>query len=254
MALRIALLLAMPVAVRAQGATCEEDEAGLLQKTSVESLKVAKANSSVGCICNPDCEPLNCGCTYTDPPTQYCDVNGAEVPCPRSELCKDASGPTPSPTPSCAAVDERCGVISPGEHWVTCCGDSLCMQQGDMSYVWVCKPYSPAPTPSPTPAAAPWSVVLVGGETNLWCVVKRNLYQDAGEGALETFVSGVCHTVFAGSAISTCSDDGKILNQQFFMNPNCEGQPQTDFVLTQNHCSEDASGMHYAYFCRPASA
>jgi len=157
MALRIALLLAMPVAVAAQGATCEEDEAGLLQKTSVESLKVAKANSSVGCDCNPDCNPPDCGCTYANPPTEYCYVNGAEIACPPSGLCKDASpgpepGTTPSPTPTCAAVDEACGEISDDGPWVTCCGDSVCTQQ--MGYVWVCKPYSPPLTPSPTPTCA----------------------------------------------------------------------------------------------------
>merc|ERR1719343_499401 len=55
------------------------------------------------------------------------------------------------------------------------------------------------------------------------------------------------------SEISTCSDDGKTLTQQFFMNDNCEGQPQSDAALQQNHCASAANGMFYAYACRPAA-
>jgi hypothetical protein len=277
MALRIALLLAMLVAVAAQGATCEEDEAGLLQKTSVESLKVAKANSSVACVCSPVCAPPSCGCTYNA--NQYCDVNGAQIACPPSGLCKDASpGPaTPAPTPAtckgenCWQCEEFLSETVPAQCPQDVRGASNALINRDKTCVYNpdcvtgavslncfeqtgCQYTSVPATPAPTPATAPWSVVQVGGESNWICVAARNWYQDFGDGALETFVSGVCHTDSAGSAISTCSDDGKILKQQFFMNPNCEGQPQTDFVLTQNHCSEDASGMHYAYFCRPASA
>jgi hypothetical protein len=129
-------------------------------------------------------------------------------------------------------------------------------------YSYACRPAVPTTTmttttaTTTTTAAAPWSVVRIEGECDYSCVAARIWYKLTGRGALETFVSGVCHTTkdSVGSEISTCSDDGKILKQQFFMNPNCEGQPLADFVLQQNHCSEDASGMHYAYFCRPASA
>merc|ERR1712194_149364 len=67
--------------------TCEEDEAGLLQKTSVESLKVAKTHSTVACDCNPDC--AGCGCS----PGQNCNINGEQKPCPSSGYCQDAAGP-----------------------------------------------------------------------------------------------------------------------------------------------------------------
>merc|ERR1719188_81925 len=136
-------------------------------------------------------------------------------------------------------------------------------------------PEPPAPTPSgPVPApvqepaahapsgpvltetATPWAVVRIEGEDDKSCVASRIWNKVTGRGAQETFVSGVCHaaedSVF--SEISTCSDDGKTLEQQFFMNPNCEGQPQSDTFLQQNHCSEAANGMHYAYACRPAAA
>merc|ERR1719343_1406317 len=103
--------------------------------------------------------------------------------------------------------------------------------------------------------AAPWAVVRIEAEDNKNCVVSRIWNQVTGRGAPETFASGVCHaaedSVF--SEISTCSDDGKTLTQQFFMNPNCEGQPQSDAVLQQNHCASAANGMFYAYACRPAA-
>merc|ERR1711920_457678 len=103
--------------------------------------------------------------------------------------------------------------------------------------------------------ASPWAVVRIEGEDDKSCVASRIWNKVTGRGAPETFVSGVCHaaedSVF--SAISTCSDDGKILTQQFFMNPNCEGQPQSDAVLQQNHCASAANGMFYAYACRPAA-
>jgi hypothetical protein len=125
-------------------------------------------------------------------------------------------------------------------------------------------PSGPVPAPVPEPESGPvltetaalWAVVRIEGEDDKRCVASRIWYKATGKGALEAFVSGVCHaaedSVF--SEISTCSDDGKTLEQQFFMNPNCEGQPQSDTVLQQNHCSEAANGMHYAYFCRPAPA
>merc|ERR1719221_246688 len=104
--------------------------------------------------------------------------------------------------------------------------------------------------------AAPWAVVRIEGEDDKSCVASRIWNKVTGREAQETFVSGVCHaaedSVF--SEISTCSDHGKTLEQQFFMNPNCEGQPQSDTVLQQNHCSEAANGMHYFYACRPAAA
>merc|ERR1712194_318378 len=78
-----------------------------------------------------------------------------------------------------------------------------------------------------------WAVVRIEAEDNKNCVVSRIWNKVTGRGAPETFASGVCHAaedpVF--SEISTCSDDGKTLTQQFFMNDNCEGQPQFDAVL-----------------------
>lgn len=95
MALRIALLLAIPVAVAAQGATYEEDEAGLLQKTSVESWKVAKANLSVAnsTVVEERCTQLygtyclghsmECHCNYCD---DFCE----DTPCKRT--CRVLNG------------------------------------------------------------------------------------------------------------------------------------------------------------------
>merc|ERR1712137_1407393 len=70
---------------------------GLLQKTSVESVEAAKANSTVACDCNPTCP--GCGCHYAVPTQQWCNINGVQTACPSSGLCQDAAGtPTPPPT------------------------------------------------------------------------------------------------------------------------------------------------------------
>merc|ERR1712087_387916 len=146
------------VAVAAQSATCEEDEAGLLQKTSVESLKVAKAHSTVACDCNPTCP--GCGCHYAVPTEQWCNINGVQTACPSSGLCQDAAKtapPTPAPgllqktsvacdcNPTCPGCG--CHYAVPTEQWCNINGvQTACPSSG------LCQ--DAAKTAPPTPA--PW--------------------------------------------------------------------------------------------------
>merc|ERR1712137_388364 len=95
----------------AAGTPTPPPTSGLLQKTSVESVEAAKANSTVACDCNPTCP--GCGCHYAVPTQQWCNINGVQTACPSSGLCQDAAGtPTPLPTSVCLSFGRHFG-----DHW-----------------------------------------------------------------------------------------------------------------------------------------
>merc|ERR1712137_1277470 len=95
----------------AAGTPTPPPTSGLLQKTSVESVEAAKANSTVACDCNPTCP--GCGCHYAVPTQQWCNINGVQTACPSSGLCQDAaSTPTPPPTSVCLSFGRHFG-----DHW-----------------------------------------------------------------------------------------------------------------------------------------
>mmetsp|Transcript_113177 Transcript_113177/g.225364 ORF Transcript_113177/g.225364 Transcript_113177/m.225364 type:complete len:119 (-) Transcript_113177:315-671(-) len=84
--------------------------------------------------------------------------------------------------------------------------------------------------------------------------VARQMCGDSG-GEAETFRAGECQQAISNpmfSVMYTCADDGA-MTEQFFMNSDCSGTPQTH-AMEAGVCKETALGVQLKYKCYLATA